>query len=116
MSTSDPTGLAITTTYNSSTDPPTEPGTYQVVATIRDAIYAGTAASKFIIQPPAAPIAGLQVLTQEGSAPLTVTFTNTSQGVGYAFLETFDSDNQTFGNTRVWCRSPTLCQALTRSS
>ena len=84
------------TTYNGSSDIPGDPGTYQVVATINDAIYAGTATGTLIIQPPPMPTAGLQVSPLEGGVPLTVTFTNTSQGFGYTFLETFDSKNQTF--------------------
>ena len=98
MSTSDPAGLNIVTTYNGFADPPTEPGTYQVVATVNDAIYAGTATGTLIIQPPGMPVAVLQATPQEGSAPLTVTFTNASEGFGFTFLETFNSSNQTFDN------------------
>ena len=38
-----PAGLASTVTYNSNTMPPTQPGTYTVVATITDPNYTGTA-------------------------------------------------------------------------
>ena len=40
--------------------------------------------------------AGLQASPLDGSVPLTVTFTNISQGFGYTFLEIFDSKNRTF--------------------
>ena len=96
ISTSGPANLTTVTTYNGSSDIPGDPGTYLVVATINDAIYAGTATGTLIIQPPPMPTAGLQVSPLEGGVPLTVTFTNTSQGFGYTFLETFDSKNQTF--------------------
>ena len=98
VSTSEPAGLDITTTYDGSTQAPNGPGTYQVVATIDDAIYAGTATGKLLIEPPPAPIAGLQASPREGRTPLTVTFTNASQGFGYTFLEVFDRNNQTFDN------------------
>ena len=42
------------------------------------------------------PTAGLQASPFDGSVPLTVTFTKTSQGLGYTFLEIFDSENRTF--------------------
>jgi len=41
--TTDPTGLAVRVTYNGSTTPPVNPGTYSVVATVDDAIYQGSA-------------------------------------------------------------------------
>ena len=112
---SDPPDLTIITTYDGSTDPPGDPGIYQVVATIDDTIYAGTATSTLVIAPPGAPIAGLQLSTQEGPAPLTVTFTNTSQGFGHTFLEAFDSDNQTFDDpesVQVTYDSPGIYEAV----
>ena len=84
------------TTYNGSTDIPSDHCTYQVVATINDAIYAGTTTGTLIIQPSPMATAGLQASPLDGSVPLTVTFTNTSQGFGYTFLEIFDSKNRTF--------------------
>ena len=44
------------------------------------------------------PTAGLQASPLDGSVPLTVTFTKTSHGFGYTFLEIFDSENRTFDN------------------
>ena len=42
------------------------------------------------------PTAGLQASPLDGSVPLPVPFTKTSQGLGYTFLEIFDSENRTF--------------------
>lgn len=47
--TTEPAELNATFTYNGSTTPPTLPGTYDVVATIDDPNYEGTAAGKLVI-------------------------------------------------------------------
>jgi autotransporter-associated beta strand protein len=47
--TTEPAGLNATFTYNGNTTPPTLPGTYDVVATIDDPNYSGTAAGKLVI-------------------------------------------------------------------
>jgi rhamnogalacturonan endolyase len=47
--TTEPSGLSATYTYNGSTDAPTLPGTYDVVATIDDHNYSGTATGKLVI-------------------------------------------------------------------
>ncbi len=91
-----PSGLAVATTYNGSPTPPTAPGTYQVVVAIVDAIYAGSATAALRILPPDAPVAGLRAEPNEGAVPLRVKFTNTSEGFGYTFLETFNDGAQTF--------------------
>jgi PKD repeat protein len=91
-----PSGLTVSTTYNGSPTPPTAPGTYQVVATIVDAVYAGSATTELKILPPAAPVAGLRAEPSEGAVPLKVKFSNTSEGFGYTFLETFNDAGQTF--------------------
>ncbi len=90
-----PSGLKVNTTYNGSSQAPTSPGKYQVIATVDDAIYAGSATGGLTIEPPPAPVAGLEVTPSEGAMPLVVVFTNTSEGFGYTFLETFNDDVQT---------------------
>ena len=44
-----PSGLNVITTYNGSTTPPTEAGTYAVVATVNDPYYTGSATDTLII-------------------------------------------------------------------
>ncbi|MFT7692015.1 MAG: PKD repeat protein, partial [Candidatus Latescibacterota bacterium] len=91
-----PSGLTVQTTYNGSSTAPTAPGTYQVIATVVDGVYAGSATGELTIQPPAAPVAGLRAEPSEGAVPLKVRFTNISEGFGYTFLEAFNDDGQTF--------------------
>lgn len=95
-SSTSPSGLTVNTTYNGSSAAPTAPGTYQVVATIVDGIYAGSATSELKIMPPVAPVAGLRAEPSEGAVPLKVRFTDSSEGFGYTFLETFNDGGQTF--------------------
>ena len=45
-----PAGLAVNLTYNGSTTPPTDPGTYRVMASVSDATYSGRAAATLVIQ------------------------------------------------------------------
>ena len=47
--TTNPAGLAVTVTYNGSTTPPTNAGTYTVVATVTTSGYTGTATSTLVI-------------------------------------------------------------------
>jgi outer membrane protein OmpA-like peptidoglycan-associated protein len=47
--TTNPAGLAVTVTYNGSTTPPTNAGTYTVVATVTASGYTGTASSTLVI-------------------------------------------------------------------
>ena len=47
--TTNPAGLAVTLTYNGSTTPPTDVGTYTVIATISDPNYQGTASGTLTI-------------------------------------------------------------------
>ena len=91
-----PSCLTVQTTYNGSSTAPTAPGTYQVIATVVDGVYAGSATGELTIQPPAAPVAGLCAEPSEGAVPLKVRFTNISEGFGYTFLEAFNDDGQTF--------------------
>ena len=54
--TTNPSGLSYIVTYNGSTTPPTDAGTYTIVATIDDNFYTGTINGTFIIQKAAATI------------------------------------------------------------
>ena len=47
--TSDPVGLAVDVTYDGSTTPPTDAGSYTVVATVTDANYSGSAVGQLVI-------------------------------------------------------------------
>ena len=55
LSAPDPADLAVVTTYNGSNTAPFDPGSYGVIATINDAIYAGTASGSLTIHPPLHP-------------------------------------------------------------
>ena len=55
LSAPDPADLAVVTTYNGSNTAPFDPGSYGVIATINDAIYAGTASGSLTIHPPLRP-------------------------------------------------------------
>jgi hypothetical protein len=49
--TTDPTGIPVIVTYNGNTTPPTNPGTYAVVATVNKAFHAGSATANMTIYP-----------------------------------------------------------------
>ncbi|HEX8407929.1 MAG TPA: pectinesterase family protein [Thermoanaerobaculia bacterium] len=54
--TTDPPGLPVTITYNGSPDAPSAPGTYQVVATVNDPNYQGTATGTLTITDATPPV------------------------------------------------------------
>ncbi|MDB6113035.1 MAG: hypothetical protein JWR69_4785, partial [Pedosphaera sp.] len=47
--TTTPPGLTVNFTYDGSANPPVNPGTYQVIGTVADAIYAGSATNTFVV-------------------------------------------------------------------
>jgi hypothetical protein len=60
--TTDPTGLAVTVTYNGSTTPPTAAGSYIVVATVIDSNYQGSATTTMTIADPGSGAAAVPAL------------------------------------------------------
>src|SRR6185295_1620669 len=52
----DPAGLNVTLTYNGSSTPPTALGSYNVVATVQDAVYQGTMSGTLVISPVSAQV------------------------------------------------------------
>jgi methyl coenzyme M reductase subunit C-like uncharacterized protein (methanogenesis marker protein 7) len=86
--TTDPAGLAVTTTYDGLATIPTDAGTYAVVATVVDANYEGTASDNLVIQKATATVtlSGL-VQTYDGTEkPVTVT----TDPAGLAVTTTYD--------------------------
>ena len=77
--TTDPPGLPVTITYNGSPDAPSAPGRYEVVATVNDPNYQGTATGTLVINAP--PVLTLPAnITAEATsaAGAAVTFTVTA--------------------------------------
>ncbi|HEX7654033.1 MAG TPA: MBG domain-containing protein, partial [Verrucomicrobiae bacterium] len=73
--TTTPSGLAVNTTYNGNASPPTNPGTYTVVATVSDLNYTGSVTNTFkIILPPVITSQPVGVATNIG-ANLSLTIT-----------------------------------------
>ena len=67
--TTNPAGLAVTVTYNGSTTPPTNAGTYTVVATVTASGYTGTATSTLVINKATPTISwGSPAAVDEGTA------------------------------------------------
>ena len=74
-----PAGLSVGLTYNNSPNPPTNTGTYQVVATLNDPNYYGTVTNTLVILPEA-PFVILS-LTGAGTTNAVVTWTSVSNRV-----------------------------------
>lgn len=73
--TTSPAALPVSVTYNGSTTPPTNAGTYTVAATVTDANHTGSATGSLVISPAAATVT-LSGLTQTYTgAPLSATVT-----------------------------------------
>ena len=100
--TTDPANLPVQITYDGNGSAPSGPGQYEVVATVVNSVYTGTATSLITIQPPPAPTPVLTASITEGPAPLVVEFTNRSTGyIVYSFIEAFDSEHVTIDPTSV---------------
>ena len=80
--TTTPANLAVNITYNGSANSPSNPGTYQVVATINDLNYSGSANATFTITERsfAPPTIDFTASTKAGLTPLHVNFTYASTG------------------------------------
>ena len=81
IATTTPAGLAVTFTYAGSATPPTNAGTYPVVATINDAAFAGTSSGTLVIAKAAQTISlGALPTTLVVGTPVSLAATATSGG------------------------------------
>jgi hypothetical protein len=121
--TTNPPGLAVNITYNGSTTPPTQPGTYAVVASINDPVYVGSASGTLIISKaiPSLSIYNLQatangnpqtvvVETAPANLPFTITYDGsdtppTAPG-SYAIVVTIDTADYQASRTGTLVISP----------
>jgi len=97
-----PANLAVSITYNGSTNAPRDPGTYQVIANVTENNYTGSANATFVIEQRtfAPPTIGFKTSTNSGLTPLRVHFTDTSTGhIVERVLETFDDHNKRVENS-----------------
>ncbi|MFM2221542.1 MAG: hypothetical protein RLZZ553_1290 [Verrucomicrobiota bacterium] len=76
-----PPNLAVQLTYNGSTSPPVNAGSYQVVAVITDNNYQGSAQDTLIISPASATITLSSLIKTYDQSAQTVTATTTPQGL-----------------------------------
>lgn len=76
-----PPGLAVDVTYNGSASAPTNAGTYNVVATVNDANYAGTASATLTVARASAGIVLSNLNQTHNGAPRAVTATTTPPGL-----------------------------------
>ena len=85
--TTDPAGLNVVVTYNGSTTPPTALGSYNVVATIQDAVYQGTFSGTLVINPVSALITlGKLYQTYDGNPkPVSVSVTPAGTAVNVTY-------------------------------
>jgi CxxC motif-containing protein (DUF1111 family) len=83
--TTTPAGLTVNVTYNGSANAPTNAGTYQVIATVSDPVYIGSATNNLVITPVAATVTlGNLNQTYDGTAKA-ATATTTPPGLAVAF-------------------------------
>ena len=76
----EPAGLNVTLTYNGSSTPPTALGSYNVVATIQDAVYQGSFSGTLVINPVSALITLSKLYQTFDSNPKPVTVSVTPAG------------------------------------
>ena len=88
-----PANLAVTVTYNGSLTPPTAAGSYTVVATINDPIYAGSATGTLLVIAVGAPSNVIATAVSRSEIDLTWTDNSTS---ATAILVEKSTDNTTF--------------------
>ena len=96
----DPAGLAVDVTYNGSSTPPTDAGTYTVVATVNDPNWAGSATSTLVIDKAVATITlGALNTTYDGNthaATITTSPTGLAADVTYNASATEPTDAGTY--------------------
>lgn len=86
--TTDPPGLAVIVTYDGSTTPPTETGSYAVVATIDDAVYAGSTNGILQIANDSQTITFAPIPDQVATASVNLTATGGASGNPVTFAVT----------------------------
>ncbi len=79
--TTTPTGLAVSLTYNGSTTPPTAPGSYAAVATITDPNYTGSASGTLVIAQATATVTLSNLAQTYSGSPLSATAATTPTGL-----------------------------------
>lgn len=79
--TTQPSGLAVTVTYNGATSPPVDAGTYQVIATINDAAVSGSATGTLVIAKAPAQIRLENLAHTADGSPKSATFVTTPNGL-----------------------------------
>lgn len=75
-----PSGKAVTMTYNGSSTPPTGAGTYTVVGTVNDAIYQGSATGSMVISKASQTITFNPIADQSANVTLILTATGGASG------------------------------------
>lgn len=78
--TTDPPNLAVALTYDGSPNAPTNAGSYQVIGTVVNANYVGSASNTLTIAPAAPPVVTLQPLSRTNVVSSSVTFSVTATG------------------------------------
>ena len=79
--TTDPEGLSVTVTYDGDSSPPINVGSYEVVATIDDPNYIGSASDMLVIEPVEATISFADLVQNFTGNPLAPTITTDPKGL-----------------------------------
>ena len=112
--TTDPAGLSVSLTYDGSATLPANPGTYEVVAAVTDANYAGTATETFVISKAAAAVTlGSLAQTYDGTARA-ATATTVPPGLAVGF--TYDGSGTAPTAVGVYAVTGTVNDALYQGS
>ena len=89
-----PGGLSVVVTYNGVTTPPTNAGSYNVIATVNDPNYVGTSGETFVIAKAAANVAlGNLNATYNGSPQAVTAAATTPSGGGLAVAVTYNGNS-----------------------
>ncbi|MCP5533120.1 MAG: hypothetical protein H7A48_08100 [Akkermansiaceae bacterium] len=90
--TTTPPGLAVSVTYNGSTDTPVSAGTYEVAATVTDANYEGSSTDTLVVSKAAAGVSFNGLATTYDGAPKPVSVTTTPPGLAVSI--TYNSSTE----------------------
>ena len=94
--TTNPASLAVSFTYNGSSTPPTNAGSYAVVATITNPNYTGTASGTLVISPAAGTIAFSNLAQIYTGGALSPTVTTTPSGLSYTLTGAPDTNSGSY--------------------
>ncbi len=103
-----PAGLTVNLSYNGSSAPPVNAGTYAVVATVNDALYTGTVAGSFVINKAPATVTLSSLSTVYDAAPQTPVATTAPAGLNVEF--SFDSGAQAPINAGTYAVNATIVE------